>query len=253
MLDHVQRPVSTTATTASFSFASTESGFDVYVPPRRWRAWTACSAPVSYKDLAAGQHTFAVRATDAAGNVDPTPATSSWTVTASSAPTGTTPGAGQQPASPTGTTPGSGQQPGATTPGTATTPGSGRSPTASPLQLTLTAKARQRLSRRSRLTVQVRCVKACSVMLSGKFVIATKPKHGLHSRPRTVLVRRLLTANVGAAAKRIALTIKLSSAARRALTAALTAKHRVTLTVSGVASARGMKTGSAHVTIVLVL
>lgn len=42
--------------------------------------WSSCSAPKSYSGLAAGQHTFEVRATDAAGNVDPTPASRSFTV-----------------------------------------------------------------------------------------------------------------------------------------------------------------------------
>jgi hypothetical protein len=41
-------------------------------------AYTACGSPQRYQDLAAGWHTFAVRATDAAGNTDPTPARSRW-------------------------------------------------------------------------------------------------------------------------------------------------------------------------------
>src|SRR5205823_1415239 len=43
-------------------------------------AYAACTSPVSYSGLAAGSHAFAVRAIDAAGNVDPTPATRTWTV-----------------------------------------------------------------------------------------------------------------------------------------------------------------------------
>ena len=42
--------------------------------------WGACSSPKSYSGLGEGNHTFHVRATDAAGNVDPTPATFAWTV-----------------------------------------------------------------------------------------------------------------------------------------------------------------------------
>ena len=41
-------------------------------------AYTSCGSPLRYLDLAAGWHTLAVRATDAAGNTDPTPAESSW-------------------------------------------------------------------------------------------------------------------------------------------------------------------------------
>jgi hypothetical protein len=43
-------------------------------------AFAACSSPKSYSDLADGSHTFQVRATDAAANTDPTPASSSWTI-----------------------------------------------------------------------------------------------------------------------------------------------------------------------------
>jgi hypothetical protein len=38
--------------------------------------------------LAAGSHTFGVRATDAAGNADPTPASRTWTVQLSGKPNG---------------------------------------------------------------------------------------------------------------------------------------------------------------------
>jgi hypothetical protein len=43
-------------------------------------AFTACTSPASYSGLAPGSYTFEVRATDAAGNVDPSPATYGWTV-----------------------------------------------------------------------------------------------------------------------------------------------------------------------------
>lgn len=43
-------------------------------------AWAACSAPVSLTGLADGPHTFEVRAVDAVGNADPTPAAQDWTV-----------------------------------------------------------------------------------------------------------------------------------------------------------------------------
>jgi hypothetical protein len=41
-------------------------------------AYTSCGSPLRYVDLAAGWHTLAVRATDAAGNTDPTPAATRW-------------------------------------------------------------------------------------------------------------------------------------------------------------------------------
>ena len=49
-------------------------------------AWTDCDSPQSYSGLAVADHTFSVRATDAAGNVDASPATRSWTVEATPPP-----------------------------------------------------------------------------------------------------------------------------------------------------------------------
>ena len=43
-------------------------------------AFAPCTSPVSYTGLATGTHVFAVRAIDAAGNVDPTPAAQSWRI-----------------------------------------------------------------------------------------------------------------------------------------------------------------------------
>ena len=72
----------TTSTSASFSFSSTEPGssFECKLDSG---SFAACSSPKAYSGLSTGAHTFSVRATDAAGNVDPTPATRSWTVEAS--------------------------------------------------------------------------------------------------------------------------------------------------------------------------
>jgi large repetitive protein len=67
------------STSASLSFTATESGssFECKLDTL---AWTACVSPQLLDALAQGQHSFAVRATDAAGNLDPTPDTRSWTV-----------------------------------------------------------------------------------------------------------------------------------------------------------------------------
>jgi len=72
---------STAATSASFAFTSTElkSTFSCKLDGGRWGR---CSSPRSYQSLGLGTHQFSVRATDGAGNTDPTPASQSWTVSA---------------------------------------------------------------------------------------------------------------------------------------------------------------------------
>lgn len=45
-------------------------------------AWTPCEAPVSFTGLSDAAYVVEVRGTDAAGNVDPTPASHAWTVRA---------------------------------------------------------------------------------------------------------------------------------------------------------------------------
>ena len=49
-------------------------------------AFAACSNPISYSGLGDGPHSFAVRGIDAVGNVDPSPATATWTIDATAPP-----------------------------------------------------------------------------------------------------------------------------------------------------------------------
>lgn len=61
-----------------FSFSADEaSSFSCSIDGA---AWTWCTSPTTYSDLAAGWHVFAVFATDAAGNLDSTPAQTTWHV-----------------------------------------------------------------------------------------------------------------------------------------------------------------------------
>src|SRR6185436_9498574 len=42
--------------------------------------FSSCSSPKSYSSLSEGSHTFKIKATDGAGNTDPTPAQHTWTI-----------------------------------------------------------------------------------------------------------------------------------------------------------------------------
>ena len=64
---------------AEFRFSASEkrSTFQCRVDVFEWQS---CKSPTTYVEVADGEHTFSVRARDRYGNVDPTPATRSWTV-----------------------------------------------------------------------------------------------------------------------------------------------------------------------------
>jgi YDG domain/MBG domain (YGX type) len=68
-----------TSSSATFTFTSTETG-STFQCGLDGASFTDCSSPKSFTDLGVQTHTFSVRAIDAAGNVDPTAASRSWTV-----------------------------------------------------------------------------------------------------------------------------------------------------------------------------
>jgi hypothetical protein len=64
---------------ASFGFSSSETG-STFQCSLDGAAFASCTSPKDYTGLSEGSHTFEVKATDAAGNTDTTPASRSWTV-----------------------------------------------------------------------------------------------------------------------------------------------------------------------------
>ncbi len=69
----------TTSTSAKFKFTSTErkSTFQCNLDGA---GFTSCKSGQSYAGLLVGNHNFQVQAIDAAGNIDPTPASFDWTI-----------------------------------------------------------------------------------------------------------------------------------------------------------------------------
>jgi outer membrane protein OmpA-like peptidoglycan-associated protein len=77
---------STPVNSARATFTFTSTGGARFECSLDSGAWQACASPATYASLAGGTHTFAVRAVDAAGNPDGTPATRTWTVHIDGAP-----------------------------------------------------------------------------------------------------------------------------------------------------------------------
>ena len=69
----------TTSRTARFRFVSSEAGSTFRCKLDR-RVWRACRSPRTYRYLRRGWHTVRIRARDAAGNVDRTPAVRTWRI-----------------------------------------------------------------------------------------------------------------------------------------------------------------------------
>ncbi|HEY7256631.1 MAG TPA: hypothetical protein VH476_08090 [Solirubrobacterales bacterium] len=72
----------TTDASPSFAFSSSEPGssFECRLDSNQDSAFAPCTSPQGYASLAFGAHTFEVRAIDEAENVDPTPASRSFTI-----------------------------------------------------------------------------------------------------------------------------------------------------------------------------
>jgi hypothetical protein len=74
-------PDASGSTSASFSFISPDAGAGAtFQCALDGGAFAACTSPRAVTALTEGAHTFAVRVRDAVGNIDPSPATRTWTV-----------------------------------------------------------------------------------------------------------------------------------------------------------------------------
>lgn len=69
----------TTSTGATFAFSASEPG-SIFECAMDGAAFAGCVSPVQLTGLAVGTHTFSVRATDPSANVDPSPASHTWTI-----------------------------------------------------------------------------------------------------------------------------------------------------------------------------
>jgi hypothetical protein len=69
----------TSSRRATFRFIASEAGatFECHLDRHRW---TSCRSPKTFSGLTKGLHRLLVRARDAAGNVDATPASRAWRV-----------------------------------------------------------------------------------------------------------------------------------------------------------------------------
>jgi hypothetical protein len=78
------------STAATFDFGATEADSS-YQCRLDGGSWAGCQPRKVYADLSVGRHAFEVRATDAAGNVDPSPAGKAWTIQLPAAATASVP------------------------------------------------------------------------------------------------------------------------------------------------------------------
>ncbi|MBK8903182.1 MAG: right-handed parallel beta-helix repeat-containing protein [Anaerolineaceae bacterium] len=79
----------TTSTSATFTFAGSDNAtsgpslvYECRIDSTAPGDFAACTSPATYSGLSLGTHTFDVRAIDLQGNIDPTPASRTWTIEA---------------------------------------------------------------------------------------------------------------------------------------------------------------------------
>ena len=101
------QPTPVTAARPTFTFSGTDnatpSGSLTFACKLDGGSFSTCTSPQTYSSLSDGSHTFQVRATDLAGNVDATPASFTWSIDATSPAVAINQAAGQ--ADPSGSSP----------------------------------------------------------------------------------------------------------------------------------------------------
>lgn len=75
-----REPGATSGTSASFAFKTTSRAPATFQCRLDGGAWSPCASTSNLTDLSVGPHTFSVRAQDATGNADRTPARHTWSV-----------------------------------------------------------------------------------------------------------------------------------------------------------------------------
>ncbi len=229
--------ISSTATSFSF-FSEANASFECQLDAG---GWTACSSPRTYSDLADGQRTFAVRATDAAGNTETAPATRTFTVTTpatTTVPPTSAPAAPAETTTPSNTTPAA--PPATTTPSTSTETGTAdttapSSPTgvesAAPLRapaFTIPLRGRRIIAGATGMVV----LKLTTPTAHGKGIVTLTTQTGSPGPRRRLL--RLGSRRFGfSASEKPTVRVQLSSAGRRLLKRKRTIRVRATIRATG--------------------